>query len=96
MKLVVMCLGFEMTDRLLPVGGQNVAIIANKALIHLFEEPLASPSRNVKTTHVRPCSLIELGYWSKTLASKLDKRLAFNRSILVARSILVESKVLRW
>ncbi len=49
-QLVVVGFGLEVVDRLLPVGGQDVAVVAYKALVYLFsswsiESVESSPQR---------------------------------------------------
>ena len=43
MNLVVVSFGFQVVDRLLPVGSQNITIIAMQALIDLNYRQLSPP-----------------------------------------------------
>ena len=51
MKLVVVCIAFEMIDDLLPVCGENVSIIAMKALVDLVIASAPLRSLRMEESH---------------------------------------------
>ena len=89
MKLVIMGFGLQMVDCLLPVGGQDVAVVADQALIDLSQTYQLLPGTNAKNTYVCPCSLVELWYRSKALTCKLQRDLAFLYVMWIATSCMV-------
>lgn len=84
MDLIVMGVAFEMANRLLPVGGQNIFVLACEPLMNLkqavshsvlFIAYESACSRSGDETHIGPWTSIEFG-GRKSLGGQLQAVLA--------------------
>ena len=87
-EFVVVGFGFEVVDGLLPVRGEDVAVVAYEALVYLFVSSLLAYFREgvfwdeaigeKEVAYVRPCPLIQLRHWRKALSRQLHVQSASN------------------